>query len=77
LNDAQERVSFQAGQFDDQLAALPGPVGQVGQAIQGFNESVNRFGKGLTAALGVIGLIAWYNKPKKNSDGFYNMYGKY
>jgi len=57
LNDAQERVAFQSGQIDDKLASLPGPVGQVGQAIQGFNESVNRFGKGLTAALGVVGLI--------------------
>jgi phage-related protein len=57
LNDAQERVAFQSGQIDDKLASLPGPVGQVGQAIQGFNESVNKFGKGLTAALGVVGLI--------------------
>lgn len=27
--------------------------------------------------LGAIALFAWYKKPKKNSDGFYNMYGKY
>jgi septal ring factor EnvC (AmiA/AmiB activator) len=38
LNDAQEKVNFQAGQFDDQLAALPGPIGQVGGALKGFQE---------------------------------------
>ena len=29
------------------------------------------------ALLGVVGLVAWFNRPKKNSEGFYNMYGKY
>lgn len=57
LNDAQERVSFQAGQFDDQLAALPGPLGQVGQGIQSFNEGLNRFSTSFKVALGVVGLI--------------------
>lgn len=27
------------------------------------------------AIVGVIALIAWYNKPKKNSDGFFNASG--
>ena len=57
LNDAQDRVNFQAGQFDDQLAALPGPIGQVGQALQGFNESMVKFGKSTMIALGAVGLI--------------------
>jgi FtsZ-binding cell division protein ZapB len=57
LNDAQERVNFQAGQFDDKLASLPGPLGQVGGAIKTFNESVNKFGTSLTVGLGVIGLV--------------------
>ena len=57
LNDAQEKVSFQAGQFDDQLAALPGPLGQVGQGIQSFNEGLNRFSTGFKVAFGVVGLI--------------------
>jgi len=57
LNDAQDRVNFQAGQFDDQLAALPGPLGQVGGAIQSFNEGLNRFSTGFKVALGVVGLI--------------------
>lgn len=57
LNDTQERAAFRAGQFDDQLAALPGPLGQVGGAIKTFNESVNKFGTSLTVGLGVIGLV--------------------
>jgi len=57
LNDAQEKVSFQAGQFDDQLAALPGPIGQVGGAIKGFNEGLNKFSLGFKLALGAITLI--------------------
>jgi DNA repair exonuclease SbcCD ATPase subunit len=57
LNDAQEKVSFQAGQFDDQLAALPGPLGAVGQGIQSFNEGLNRFSTGFKVAFGVVGLI--------------------
>jgi len=57
LNDAQEKVAFQAGQFDDQLAALPGPLGAVGQGIQSFNEGLNRFSTGFKVAFGVVGLI--------------------
>jgi hypothetical protein len=57
LNDAQERVSFQAGQFDDKLAALPGPIGNIGKGIQGLNQSFNTFGKTLTISLGVVGLL--------------------
>ena len=43
LNDTQERVNFQAGQFDDQLAALPGPLGQIGSGIQSLlgNTALN------------------------------------
>jgi hypothetical protein len=57
LNDAQEKVAFQAGQFDDQLAALPGPIGQVGGAIKGFNEGLNKFSLGFKLALGAVTLI--------------------
>jgi uncharacterized phage infection (PIP) family protein YhgE len=57
LNDAQDRVNFQAGQFDDQLSALPGPIGQVGGAIRGFNEGLNKFSTGFKLALGAITLI--------------------
>jgi len=57
LNDAQERVSFQAGQFDDKLASLPGPIGNIGKGIQGLNQSFNTFGKTLTISLGVVGLL--------------------
>jgi len=57
LNDAQERVTFRAGQFDDKLAALPGPIGNIGKGIQGLNQSFNTFGKTLTISLGVVGLL--------------------
>ncbi len=57
LNDAQDKVNFQAGQFDDQLAALPGPIGQVGGAIKGFNENLNKFSLGFKLALGAVTLI--------------------
>ena len=57
LNDAQERVNFQAGQFDDQLASLPGPLGSLGNGIKGFNEGLNRLSTGFKVAFGVVGLI--------------------
>jgi len=57
LNDAQEKVNFQAGQFDDQLAALPGPLGNVGRGFQSFNEGLNKFSTGFKVALGAVGLI--------------------
>jgi hypothetical protein len=57
LNDAQERVNFQAGQFDDQLASLPGPLGSLGNGIKGFNEGLNKLSTGFKVAFGVVGLI--------------------
>jgi hypothetical protein len=57
LNDAQDRASFKAGQFDDKLAAMPGVLGQAGGALKSFNDSVNQFGKTLTYSLGIVGLI--------------------
>jgi hypothetical protein len=57
LNDAQERVAFQAGQFDDKLSAMPGVLGQAGGALKSFNDSVNQFGKTLTYSLGIVGVI--------------------
>ena len=57
LNDAQDKVNFQAGQFDDQLASLPGPLGAVGGAVKGFNEGLNRLSTSFKVALGVVGLL--------------------
>ena len=57
LNDAQDRVNFQAGQFDDQLSALPGPLGAIGNGIRGFNEGLNKLSTGFKVAFGVVGLI--------------------
>jgi hypothetical protein len=67
LNDAQERAAFKAGQFDDKLAALPGPLGQAGGALKTFNESVNQFGKTLTLSLGLVGLVVTAFLAVKNA----------
>jgi hypothetical protein len=67
LNDAQERAAFKAGQFDDKLAALPGPLGQAGGALKTFNESVNQFGKTLTISLGLVGLVVTAFLAVKNA----------
>jgi cytochrome c556 len=39
------------------LAALPGPLGQLGSGIQSFNAGLNKFSTGFKVALGAIGLI--------------------
>jgi len=57
LKDAQARVAFQSGQIEDKLAALPGPIGQIGRGFQMAKESVETFGKTLAISLGVVTLI--------------------
>jgi chromosome segregation ATPase len=57
LGDAQKRVAFQSGQIEDKLAALPGPIGRIGQGFKAAKESVDTFGKTLTISLGIIGLL--------------------
>jgi hypothetical protein len=57
LKDSQARVAFQSGQIEDKLAALPGPIGQVGRGFQLAKESVETFGKTLAISLGVVTLI--------------------
>lgn len=37
LEEGLEKVQFQAKQFDDQLASLPGPAGQAGNAIKSID----------------------------------------
>jgi hypothetical protein len=57
LNDAQDRAKFKAGQFEDKLAALPGPIGQIGGGLKTAGDAVATFGKTLTISLGIIGLM--------------------
>jgi hypothetical protein len=57
LNDAQDRAKFKAGQFEDRLASLPGPLGKIGGGLKAAGDSIATFGTGLTAALGIIGLL--------------------
>ncbi len=39
LEEGLEKVQFQSKQFDDQLAALPGPAGAAGNAIKGVDQA--------------------------------------
>ena len=57
LQDQQKRVAFQSAQIEDKLAALPGPIGQVGKSLQGAKEAVDTFGKGVAISLGIVTLI--------------------
>jgi hypothetical protein len=62
LNDAQEVARFRAGQLDDQLSALPGPIGRVGQGFKGLNDSLkvlatNPFFLVITAVVGTLTLL--------------------
>jgi hypothetical protein len=52
LEDGLEKVQFQAKQFDDQLAALPGPAGAAGNAIKGVDGAFK-----LLAANPVVAVI--------------------
>ena len=57
LQDAQDRVNFKSKQFGDQLAALPGPIGKLGGGLKSAQDSIATFGKSITVALGIVGLI--------------------
>jgi conjugal transfer/entry exclusion protein len=57
LQDAQDRVNFKSKQFGDQLASLPGPLGQLGGGLKSAQDSIATFGKSITISLGIIGLI--------------------
>lgn len=57
LNDTQDRAKFKAGQFEDKLASLPGPLGQLGGGLKSVGDSFATFGKTLTISLGVVGLL--------------------
>jgi chromosome segregation ATPase len=53
LNDAQDRAKFKAGQFEDRLASLPGPLGACGSGLKTAGDSFATFGKTLTISLGI------------------------
>jgi len=57
LNDTQDRAKFKAGQFEDRLASLPGPLGQIGSGLKTAGDSFATFGKTLTIGLGIFGLL--------------------
>jgi len=57
LGDQQQRVAFQSAQIEDKLAALPGPIGQIGKSFQAAKTSIDTFGKTIAISLGVVGLL--------------------
>lgn len=57
LNDAQDRAKFKAGQFEDRMAALPGPIGKLGSGLKSAKDAVTTFGTTLTVSLGIVGLL--------------------
>jgi hypothetical protein len=57
LGDAQKRVAFQSGQIEDKLAALPGPIGNIGKGFQAAKDAVDTFGVNLAIATAGITLI--------------------
>lgn len=74
LNDAQDRAKFKAGQFEDRLAALPGPLGKLGSGIKAAGDSFATFGTTLTVSLGIVGLLvtaffAIKNALEKTKEG--------
>jgi hypothetical protein len=57
LQVQQKQVAFASKQTVDQLASLPGTIGNIGQSFAAAKESVDTFGVGLVVALGVVALI--------------------
>jgi len=57
LGDAQKRVAFQSGQIEDKLAALPGPIGNIGKGFAAAKDAVDTFGINLAIATAGITLI--------------------
>lgn len=57
LNDTQDRAKFKAGQFEDKLASLPGPIGALGSGLKSAKDAVSSFGTTLTVSLGIVGLL--------------------
>ena len=57
LNDAQDRAKFKAGQFEDRLASMPGPLGKLGSGLKAAGDSFATFGTTLTVSLGIVGLL--------------------
>lgn len=57
IADKLDRAKFSSGQFEDKLAALPGPLGQIGGGLKSAGDAFATFGTKLTIGLGIIGLL--------------------
>ena len=57
LQIQQKKVAFEAKNATDQLAALPGPLGNIGKSFAEAKDMVDVFGKGVIVATGGIILV--------------------
>jgi len=57
LQIQQKKVAFEAKNATDQLAALPGPLGNIGKSFAEAKDMVDVFGKGVIIATGGLILI--------------------
>ena len=69
LEDGLEKVQFQAKQFDDQLASLPGPAGAAGNAIKGVDSAFKlMLANPVIAVIGaIIGIFLLFKKSLEST----------
>jgi hypothetical protein len=74
LQIQQKKVAFEAKNATDQLAALPGPLGNIGKSFAEAKDMVDVFGKGVIIATGglvlIIGaIVAMKDAMSKTEEG--------
>lgn len=69
ISDKIDRAKFSSGQFEDKIASLPGPLGKLGGGLKSVKDAFTTFGTGLTAALGIVGLLVTAFFAIKNALG--------
>ena len=69
LEEGLEKVQFQAKQFDDQLASLPGPAGAAGNAIKGVDGAFKLLlANPVIAVIGaIIGIFLLFKKSLEST----------
>lgn len=69
LEDGLEKVQFQSKQFEDQMAALPGPAGQAGGAIKGVSDAFKLLlANPVIATIGaIIGIFLLFKKSLEST----------
>lgn len=69
LEEGLEKVQFQAKQFDDQLASLPGPAGQAGNAIKSVDGAFKLLlANPVVAVIGaIVGIFLLFKKSLEST----------